>query len=109
MFNCMVRLNGATGSPKEGGSLKAKSAALGRVVGQRIAAARQRARLSQKELAAAIGAADGAISRYETGRFLPRQVTLIALSAILRTTTDYLYGLAPEPAAAAGAERETQP
>jgi ribosome-binding protein aMBF1 (putative translation factor) len=66
-------------------------------IGERIAAARKKAALSQKELAEKIGAQVWAVSRYETGRMFPRVPLLRKLSRVLDVSTDYLLALHPEP------------
>jgi ribosome-binding protein aMBF1 (putative translation factor) len=74
-----------------------ETAELRTLIGERIAAARKRAALSQKELAEKIGAQVWAVSRYETGRMFPRVPLLRKLSRALDVSTDYLLALHPEP------------
>jgi ribosome-binding protein aMBF1 (putative translation factor) len=74
-----------------------ETAELRGLVGERIAAARRRAALSQKELAEKIGAQAWAVSRYETGRMFPRVPLLRKLSRVLDVSVDYLLALHPEP------------
>ena len=54
-----------------------------RIFGQALAAARRRAGLTQEELAKQIGSTQTAITRLETGRFLPAIRTLRRLSRAL--------------------------
>jgi ribosome-binding protein aMBF1 (putative translation factor) len=74
-----------------------ETAELRALVGERIASARRRAALSQKELAEKIGAQAWAVSRYETGRMFPRVPLLRKLSRALDVSVDYLLALHPEP------------
>lgn len=67
------------------------------VLGERLAAARKSAGLSQGELAERTGTRNWMVSRYETGRNCPSLPMLCTLSRVLQTSTDYLLGIEPEP------------
>lgn len=60
------------------------------MIGQRIAALRKNARLSQAELAQALGVSPSAVGMYEQGRREPSAAGLVALARIFGVTTDYL-------------------
>lgn len=56
----------------------------------RIREARRRKNLTMKQLGAAIGVTEAAISNYETGKRLPDINVLTAIATYLGETTDYL-------------------
>jgi transcriptional regulator with XRE-family HTH domain len=58
----------------------------------RLRAARKRKKLSQEELAKLVNTTKSTISNYENEYSTPSNDTLIKLSSILETTTDYLLG-----------------
>ena len=60
------------------------------MIGQRIAALRKNARLSQAELARALGVSPSAVGMYEQGRREPSAACLVALAQVFGVTTDYL-------------------
>lgn len=60
------------------------------MIGQRIAALRKNAQLSQAELARALGVSPSAVGMYEQGRREPSAAGLVALARIFGVTTDYL-------------------
>ncbi len=62
-------------------------------LGERLEHARVSLHLSQKEVAAAIGASASVISNYESGERTPSVENLIALASLYRCSTDYLLGL----------------
>ena len=62
-------------------------------LGERLEQTRIRLRLSQKEVAAAIGASASVISNYESGECTPSVENLMALAGLYRCSTDYLLGL----------------
>ena len=68
-------------------------------IGESIKAARMIARLSQEDLADAIGSSRVTISKYETGRFLPSVPALQKIASALHTT----------PAALTGADEQEDP
>ena len=60
------------------------------MIGQRIAALRKNAHLSQAELARALGVSPSAVGMYEQDRREPSAAGLVALARIFGVTTDYL-------------------
>ena len=60
------------------------------MIGQRIAALRKNAQLSQAELAHALGVSPSAVGMYEQGRREPSAAGLVALAEVFGVTTDYL-------------------
>ena len=60
------------------------------MIGQRIAALRKDALMSQAELARELGVSPSAVGMYEQGRREPSAETLVHLSKIFRVSTDYL-------------------
>lgn len=62
-------------------------------LGERLEQARINLRLSQKEVAAAIGASASVISNYESGERTPSVENLMALANLYKCSTDYLLGL----------------
>lgn len=60
------------------------------MLGQRIALLRKQAGMSQAELAKRMGVSASAVGMYEQGRREPSVEGLVALSEILRVSTDYL-------------------
>ena len=68
------------------------------ICGDRVKAARKKLGLSQEDLAARLQVSDviierNSISRIESGARFVADYELLALSKILRVTTDYLLGL----------------
>ena len=59
---------------------------------QRLQAERKKHRLSQKDVAIALGTSASIISGYETGERSPSLENLIALSKLYNCSTDYLLG-----------------
>ncbi len=68
-------------------------------LGGRLEQTRTALRLSQKEVAAAIGASPSVISNYESGERTPSVENLMALAALYRCSADYLLGLEKPPGA----------
>lgn len=62
-------------------------------LGKRLEQTRVNLRLSQKEVAAAIGASASVISNYESGERTPSVENLMALANLYKCSTDYLLGL----------------
>lgn len=62
-------------------------------LGKRLECMRVNLHLSQKEVAAAIGASPSVISNYESGERTPSVENLMALAGLYRCSTDYLLGL----------------
>lgn len=62
-------------------------------LGERLEQARVNLHLSQKEVAAAIGASASVISNYESGERTPSVENLMALAGLYRCSTDYLLGV----------------
>ena len=60
------------------------------MIGQRIAALRKNAHLSQAELARVLGVSPSAVGMYEQGRREPSAASLVALAQVFGVTTDYL-------------------
>lgn len=60
------------------------------MIGQRIAALRKNARMSQAELARALGVSPSAVGMYEQGRREPAAATLVQLAKVFQVSTDYL-------------------
>ena len=60
---------------------------------ERLQKQRMNMKLSQKEVASAIGVSPSVISNYEVGARVPSLENLIALAGLYRCTTDYLLGL----------------
>lgn len=60
------------------------------MIGQRIAALRKNARMSQAELARALGVSPSAVGMYEQGRREPAVAMLVRLAEIFQVSTDYL-------------------
>ena len=66
-------------------------------LGERVIVLRRRRKLTQGELAQAVGVAKNTISRLEQGRIADVQGNVIAhLAQTLGVSTDYLLGLAEE-------------
>lgn len=62
-------------------------------LGSRLLEQRQLLKLSQKEVAEAIGISPSVVSNYESGERTPSVENLMALAGLYRCTTDYLLGL----------------
>lgn len=60
------------------------------MIGQRIAALRKNARMSQAELAHALGVSPSAVGMYEQGRREPAAAMLVRLATVFQVSTDYL-------------------
>ena len=60
------------------------------MIGQRIAALRRNAHMSQAALAHNLGVSPSAVGMYEQGRREPSAACLVALAQIFHVTTDYL-------------------
>lgn len=63
----------------------------------RLKETRLKNHLTQEELAEKLGTDKVQISRWESGRVIPRSEALIELSSILGVSVDYLLGLSDEP------------
>lgn len=63
-----------------------------RAVGARIKARRKQMGLTQAEVAQKLGIASQSVTNYESGKTDPSIRNLIALSAVLGVSTDYLLG-----------------
>lgn len=59
-------------------------------MGSRLADLRTGRRLSQKEVAAALGLSQSAVSQYEVGEAVPKLETVIKLASFYRCSLDYL-------------------
>ena len=59
----------------------------------RLQEQRKLSKLSQKEVAKAIGVSPSIISNYESGERTPSVECLMALAGLYRCSTDYLLGL----------------
>ena len=79
---------------------------LKKVLAERLKDMRDRAQLSQADLAAQIGSSNYQISRYEAGVIAPSVETLAALANTLRCSTDFLLGRAEKPQIGAWEEGE---
>ena len=78
---------------------------------EKLIVLRDRAGLSQMELADRLGVSRQAVSRWETGEAVPDTEKVIQLSRIFHVTTDYLLldiDEAPQSAAPAENNRETE-
>ncbi len=64
-------------------------------IARRTHEARQRAALTQEQVAESIGLPVVAYRRLERGLLLPGLPVLVGLAAVLRTSTDRLLGLEP--------------
>lgn len=73
------------------------------MIGQRIAALRKHAGMSQAELARALGVSPSAVGMYEQGRREPSAAGFVALARIFGVTTDYLLSGIPAGAGDADA------
>lgn len=62
-------------------------------LGSRLQEQRQLLKLSQKEVAKAIGVSPSVVSNYESGERTPSVECLMALAGLYRCSTDYLLGL----------------
>lgn len=62
-------------------------------LGSRLQEQRQLLKLSQKEVAKAIGVSPSVVSNYESGERTPSVEILMALAGLYRCSTDYLLGL----------------
>ena len=62
-------------------------------LGTRLQEQRQLLKLSQKEVAKAIGVSPSVVSNYESGERTPSVENLMALAGLYRCSTDYLLGL----------------
>lgn len=63
---------------------------------ERLKSQRQLLRLSQKEVANAIGVSPAIISNYENGERTPSIEILMSLAGLYRCSTDYLLGIITE-------------
>ena len=81
-------------------------------LGEKIALCRQKAGLSQEELAARLNLSRQAVSRWETGAAAPDLEKVAELSKLFGVTTDYLLledREEPEPSSLPGEERRSEP
>lgn len=62
-------------------------------LGERLQKKRQLLKLSQKEVAAAIGVSASIISNYESSERVPSVENLMALAGLYRCSVDYLLGI----------------
>ena len=60
---------------------------------KRLQEQRQLQKLSQKEVAQALGVSPSVVSNYESGERTPSVEVLMALAGLYRCSTDYLLGL----------------
>ena len=60
-------------------------------IGQRLKEARLQRRMTQPELAEAVGVTKGAIGNYETDLSSPKEPILIKLMEVLQIDANYLY------------------
>ena len=60
-------------------------------IGKRLKEARIRRKMTQEDLAAAVGVTKGAIGNYETEVSSPKEAILIKLMEILQIDANYLY------------------
>ncbi len=65
--------------------------------GERLKAARQRANMTQRELAELCNLVDVQLSRYENGRMEPSLPTLEIIARHLQVSVDYLLGMIDDP------------
>ena len=65
-------------------------------LGQRLKSQRQLLKLSQKEVANAIGVSPAVVSNYENGDRSPSIETLMSLASLYKCSTDYLLGISSE-------------
>ena len=79
---------------------------LKQLIGKRLKEMRERAQLSQADVAAAIGSSNHQISRYEAGIIAPSVANLAALANVLNCSTDFLLGRAETPQIGAWKEGE---
>lgn len=79
---------------------------LKKVLAERLKEMRERAQLSQADLAAVIGSSNYQISRYEAGVIAPSAENLVALANALNCSTDFLLGRAEVPQIGAWQEGE---
>lgn len=63
------------------------------ILGKRIKESREKAKLTQPDLAKMVGSTDRNISNYETGYSYPSVKVLYHISVALETSADYLLGL----------------
>lgn len=61
--------------------------------GERLRELRKQKNLTQKQLAAMIGAKNSIISFYEVGERIPSPEVIVKLSAALQVSEDYLLGI----------------
>lgn len=66
-------------------------------LGERLQKQRIELKLSQKEVANAIGVSPSIISNYESGERTPSVENLMALASLYRCSSDYLLGLSQKP------------
>lgn len=62
-------------------------------LGERLQKQRQLLKLSQKEVAVAIGVSPSIISNYESSERVPSVENLMALAGLYRCSVDYLLGI----------------
>lgn len=65
-------------------------------LGEKLKNQRQLLKLSQKEVANAIGVSPAVVSNYENGERSPSIETLMALAGLYKCSTDYLLGISSE-------------
>ena len=70
-------------------------------LGNRIRNARERAGLTQEQLAERIGTSRAAIARYESGEIEPKLRNLAAIAVELHVSADYLLDIPPSSPARA--------
>lgn len=79
--------------------------------GEKLAALRRRAGMSQEQLADRLGITRQSVSKWESGTVMPEVEKLVALSELFSVSVDYLvkaYLEAPEPAENAPSRLETR-
>lgn len=66
---------------------------MGKDLGTRISEALQAQNMTQRELAARVGVAEGVMSRYVSGDRDPKPEMLANIATALHTTSDFLLGI----------------
>lgn len=69
--------------------------------GSRIKTLRNEKRMSQAELASALGVSTNAVSQYETDKRFPDQKCIVKICRFFDVSSDYLLGLSDIPRASA--------
>lgn len=66
---------------------------MGKIFGDRVSLLLRKQGISQREMAGILGITEATMSRYIKGERDPKPETIVNISTILKTTSDYLLGI----------------